>query len=215
MLCPLQERGIKMNSCHKLCFKEIPYGSNQEFIFDDTSIKLFREDFWEEKELPKDIIIPSEIQENSLSLGYPKEWAYKCPLCSSWNCHKYKNAILCFNCKSREIFPNNRLNYDLIIVNGYLARRNKKTGYIEFLHRFLMKNILKHHQSMEIHHLDLNKKNNSLTNLKELTKDTHDKIHSRNLLDLGIHDKYYEFCIKNKMEYSDFNWASFFENINT
>lgn len=45
-------------------------------------------------------------REEMIELGYPEDWASKCSNCGSWNCHAYKDKIICFDCCKREEVKN-------------------------------------------------------------------------------------------------------------
>lgn len=37
-----------------------------------------------------------------LELGYSEDWIIQCKKCKSYDCHKYEDCILCFDCKHKE-----------------------------------------------------------------------------------------------------------------
>jgi len=75
-------------------------------------------------------------------------------------------------------------NTNLAYCDGYKFRKDKKTGYwlCSTLHKRLHIYIYEKYngaipKGMEIHHIDHNKDNNDISNLKLLTKKEHRKIH--------------------------------------
>lgn len=77
---------------------------------------------------------------------------------------------------------------NLAICDGYKFRKDKRSGYWhsgtlrEFLHRYVYKKYYgKIPDNYEIHHIDKNKDNNDISNLKLLSCEEHRQLHSREL----------------------------------
>lgn len=75
-------------------------------------------------------------------------------------------------------------NTNLAYCDGYKFRKDKKTGYwlCSTLHKRLHIYIYEKYngtipKGYQVHHIDHNKDNNEITNLKLLTRKEHDKIH--------------------------------------
>lgn len=66
--------------------------------------------------------------------------------------------------------------------NGYWVNNNNKTGRVIYLHREKYKQEFglteEQMKDMEVHHIDGNKDNNDILNLKLLTKEEHHKLHN-------------------------------------
>lgn len=41
--------------------------------------------------------------EQTIQEGYSKDWAFQCSKCQSYNCHKYFDIIVCFDCKNKKV----------------------------------------------------------------------------------------------------------------
>jgi len=184
-----------MEIVNKLIFKEIP--NSPEFVFDEESLKIFYNDFWENREMPL------------INIGLDG-WSCFCSNCESWNCHAYKDCIVCFSCKNHIKFPLSKRDYILVCKNGYLARKHKKSGEIQYFHRFLLNDKLVHKKyNFEVHHKNFNKKDNRLINLQIILKEDHYKIHHLDFFDDVIHKEYEKFSIKKSGEYSNNFWIDF------
>jgi predicted nucleic acid-binding Zn ribbon protein len=77
---------------------------------------------------------------------------------------------------------------NLAICDGYKFRKDKRSGYWysgtlrEFLHRYVYEKCYgKIPDNYEIHHIDKNKDNNNVSNLKLLSCEEHRQLHSREL----------------------------------
>ena len=43
-----------------------------------------------------------KTQEEMVKEGYSEDWACECSSCHSWNCHRYKDHTICFDCINKE-----------------------------------------------------------------------------------------------------------------
>jgi hypothetical protein len=88
---------LKNERIKEININEILNGTIDKQI--STVIKLrldiIREKYGEE--------IARKVKENLVADGYPEDWAIQCKKCSSWNCHKYTDMILCLDCKNKEV----------------------------------------------------------------------------------------------------------------
>lgn len=185
---------MKEQDCIKILgiVKECPY---EEFIFDTKSLEKFKE-FWRE-------IIPPPIENIN-------DWASKCPFCLSINCHKYKDKLVCFDCKSKWELPL----FKLKIYRGYLIKYkiDNPKDFLYF-HRFLMEKELKRIygdvDKFVVHHINQNKKDNRFSNLTIMTEQEHKQHHSREAYYRGLstycEKKYGElqYCGEYEEEYNE------------
>lgn len=91
--------------------------------------------------------------------------------------------------------------YTPCVVNGYLARKSKKDGSIDFFHRnyYVIKNpeyignLI--HKYGHVHHIDLNKCNNKLLNLVMCTREEHEEYHRLLKIDEEAAGEYFAYVI--------------------
>jgi hypothetical protein len=67
-------------------------------------------------------------------------------------------------------------NFEIILYNDYLARRNNKKGIIEFFHIWFY-NRIKPSQGKQIHHINTENVDNSFSNLIDITEKEHKILH--------------------------------------
>ena len=79
-------------------------------------------------------------------------------------------------------------NTNLAYCDGYKFRKDKKTGYwlCSTLHKRLHVYIYEKYngvipKGMQVHHIDHNKDNNEISNLKLLTKEEHNRLHKKEM----------------------------------
>ena len=197
-----------MTDIIKVKFPELRNCQDIEFTFDAASLKIFIEYFWEEKEMP--VIISGDL----IKEGYPVDWSNKCLKCGSSNCHRYTDCLQCFDCKHREKFPMTKVNYNLILKNGYLCRQHKQTKEIDWFHRFIFTEDLTHKEYLQVHHKDFNKKNNSKANLLLISEKLHKQIHSRDFFDKDIQSSYQDYCQFHNLDGSEIHWGEYLKKIN-
>lgn len=112
----------------------------------------------------------------------------------------FKGKEFLFCKEGFEIFEEDFLNevyYKLIVDEGYLARKHNEQEYIQYFHRWLMKEeigdfveeIGVETEDVEVHHIDLTTTNNRVNNLKPMLKKDHEKLHIR-LKFVGSNDSF-------------------------
>lgn len=87
----------------------------------------------------------------------------------------------------------NEEDYILVVDEGYLARKNREQDYIQYFHRWLMREDIEDflvNDEVEVHHIDLTTTNNKISNLKPMLKEDHEKLHIR--LKFGGSDESFE-----------------------
>jgi hypothetical protein len=118
---------------------------------------------------------------------------------------KGKEFLLCE--KGHEFFEDGFVNdkyYDLVINDGYLGRKHKEEGYIQYFHRELVrekieelaKKNLYSFDDIEVHHIDLTRTNDKVENLKPLFHLDHKRLHFR--LKFDGTDEEFETWYENK-----------------
>jgi len=164
----------------------------QNFIFDEEGMEIFKKEFYSDSQL-------------SLTT---------CPICKSNNIHLYKDCFFCFDCKFRKETKDFSQDFVIGIKNGYLMRKNKKTGKIDFWHRFYMSNEIKEFTksfpecSVHIHHDNENTFDNRKCNLTVMTEGEHKQHHE----EVGQQRAYDSYCYKKYGEYFDGDaWEEFIE----
>lgn len=150
-----------------------------EYYFDEEGYKLFTEEFY-----------PESVSTN-LTI---------CPKCNSSEIHYYADYFMCFSCKFKT-----PIKYILIQENGYLARKDKLTGRIDYFHRFLMnKEIMelikrKGYKAFQLHvhhdneHINDNQKKNLIILDEEEHKEHHQEIGHNRAFETWCNKKYGDY----------------------
>lgn len=168
-----------------------------KFTFCESGFEYFKNKFWWKDKRVSDC----NKEFNPFDKHQKGFGRVACPNCGSKNNTEYPDCFLCFDCFYEEKYRNLSNNYELVIVNGYLARRQKKSDIIEFFHRIVVGAPLAKH----VHHKDFDKTNNRISNLKIMWPNEHRRLH-----DGAIKEKAYHTWCSNSNGCND-GWEEFSE----
>lgn len=174
---------------------------------DPEGKKVLKETFY-----PKDKIVSMEQLKKDLSEEM-NHGQIPCPSCAKKNTTEYIDRFVCFDCGHSRTYLRFDKKYSILFENGYLARKDKSTGHIEFFHRIFMEEKIKKfaeehpHAVPEVHHKNEVRTDNRLVNLEVLDAIAHKNLHiSRS------ENKAFETWCEKVYGYVDWAYWSNFQN---